>query len=601
MSVPRSGWSTGSGCPPLEPESRSNFRVFYHSSVENENTSKVPIFNPEPITAHCFKQFKQKDFHLPQSRRRIIIVPGKEDQGPTNATPQPHAPLQPAPRCKALEAEDIQEQQEDRKTWLSKKLMLKKELESFGDLKRWLENKPSVTPVEAKALNKVREQQATQLGDHLTLIRTAKEVLQLSPRRMVPQLRLPRPSSLSALYSYLYSRKIEILDLFNKVDRSKYQKITREQFILALKAIRVPLMQQEVEDVVIYLGSLGKHNTITLDIVTTTYRKWALTQQRSTVPTAREFFLLARQKIPLQASLKRQKVDSVSQPRQMDLLTVPEVDTKTEARPLTLEEMEDVGKRYRERKRLQKHLIPSIQYTERCRLVRCGNERIDEHCLPSTLSGEMREMVDRTRRDTFLVYLQCWKLCEFYSLPLTEDILMRALLYPGDKIIFQRDQVRPLRQPGGYYSDKKAFAWNRSLHLAQGLEPGYKKMDKTDKLSTASAFSLPLAACPLPPLRVQGLALRCACGVLCQCHLWQVSEEQGQLPCPARSAADARVTFFSSESHWARPRTAGALLHLPRCRGRAGSRLALPGEESLPGAWPGSQTSLCLFLDHLLG
>ncbi|XP_062056326.1 EF-hand calcium-binding domain-containing protein 12 [Lepus europaeus] len=456
-------------------------RVFYHSSVENENTSKVPVFNLEPVTAHCFKQFKQKDFHLPQSRRRIIIVPGKQDRGPTHATPQPHAPPQPAPRCKALEAEDIQEPQEDWKTWLSKKLTLKKELESFGDLKRWLENKPSVTPVEAKALNKVREEQAARLGDHLTLIRTVKEVLQTPPRRMVPQLRLPRPSSLSALYSYLHSRKIEILDLFNKVDRSKYQKITREQFILALKAIRVPLMQQEVEDIVIYLGSLGKHNTITLDIVTTTYRKWALTQQRSTVPTAREYFLSARQKISLQASLKAQKADSDSQPRQMDLLTVPEVDTKTEARPLTLEEMEDVGKRYRERKRLQKHLIPSIQYTERCRLVRCGCERIDEHCLPSTLSGEMREMVDRTRRDTFLVYLQCWKLCEFYSLPLTEDILMRALLYPGDKIIFQRDQVRPLRQPGGYYSDKKAFAWNRSLHQVQGLEPGYKKMDKTDK------------------------------------------------------------------------------------------------------------------------
>lgn len=35
----------------------------------------------------------------------------------------------------------------------------------------------------------------------------------------------------------------------------------------------------------------------------------------------------------------------------MDLLTVPVVDTHMEARPMTLEEMEDVGKRYRERKR----------------------------------------------------------------------------------------------------------------------------------------------------------------------------------------------------------------------------------------------------------
>lgn len=41
----------------------------------------------------------------------------------------------------------------------------------------------------------------------------------------------------------------------------------------------------------------------------------------------------------------------------MDLLTVPVVDTQ-EARPMTLEEMEDIGKRYRERKRQCK--VPSL-------------------------------------------------------------------------------------------------------------------------------------------------------------------------------------------------------------------------------------------------
>jgi hypothetical protein len=41
----------------------------------------------------------------------------------------------------------------------------------------------------------------------------------------------------------------------------------------------------------------------------------------------------------------------------MDLLTVPEVNTQLEFRPLTLEEMEDVGKRYRERKR--RHKVPA--------------------------------------------------------------------------------------------------------------------------------------------------------------------------------------------------------------------------------------------------
>lgn len=67
-------------------------------------------------------------------------------------------------------------------------------------------------------------------------------------------------------------------------------------------------------------------------------------------------YLLARERLLSQAFLNKQKEDSVSLPPKMDLLKVPEVDIKMEARPLTLEEMEDVGKRYRERKRQQKVL-----------------------------------------------------------------------------------------------------------------------------------------------------------------------------------------------------------------------------------------------------
>jgi hypothetical protein len=70
--------------------------------------------------------------------------------------------------------------------------------------------------------------------------------------------------------------------------------------------------------------------------------------------------------------------------------------------------------------------IPSIQYTESCRLVRCGDKHFDEHCLPSTVEGEMKEIIGKARTDTFLVYLQCWKLCEAYGLPLTEDILVKG-------------------------------------------------------------------------------------------------------------------------------------------------------------------------------
>lgn len=70
--------------------------------------------------------------------------------------------------------------------------------------------------------------------------------------------------------------------------------------------------------------------------------------------------------------------------------------------------------------------IPSIQYTEQCRLVRSGNKHFDNHCLPSTIPGEMGKLINLFRRDTFLLYLKCQKVCQYYGLPLTEDILIKG-------------------------------------------------------------------------------------------------------------------------------------------------------------------------------
>ncbi|XP_058293330.1 EF-hand calcium-binding domain-containing protein 12 isoform X7 [Hylobates moloch] len=320
----------------------------------NENAA---VFDPELVIAHCFKQFKQKDFRLPQTRRRIIMVPQKEDQTPINPASQPQAPPKPIPSFKALEARDIQEQPEDRKTWLSRRAKLRQELESFGDVKRWLENKPSITPSEAKVLHLIHEEQSAQPNASQATTRTTrKKAPQLSrlSREMVPQLQLPKPPALSVMYSYLHSRKVKILEIFHKVGQGENERITREEFIAAVKAVGVPLKNQEVEDIVIYLSSLGKHNTITMGILANTYKQWSMAQQRSRLATARERCILAKHRDSLKGPLKKQEVDSAPQLPKVDLLTVPAVDTQREARPMTLEEMEEVGKRYRQRQRQHK-------------------------------------------------------------------------------------------------------------------------------------------------------------------------------------------------------------------------------------------------------
>lgn len=73
-----------------------------------------------------------------------------------------------------------------------------------------------------------------------SLLCSLSHLLQKTPRparRLVPQLRLPKPSALSALYSYLHSRKIKILEICSKVDGGEHHKVSREEFIVALKAV----------------------------------------------------------------------------------------------------------------------------------------------------------------------------------------------------------------------------------------------------------------------------------------------------------------------------------------------------------------------------
>lgn len=461
----------------------------HHSftSIEDdldETTSKVPVFKPELVTAHCFRQLKQKDFRLPKSRRRIIIVPGTKDQVPARPTVPPEAPLPLMPSFRVLDTSDTQELPVDKKVWLNQRAKLRRQLETFGDVKTWLDNKPNITSSEFRVLSMIRQEQKTPKHT-LISIRRAKDRALRHVRLIAPQLRLPKPPVLSDMYAYLRSRKIKILEIFSKGERGENQRISREEFLMALKAVGVPLKNQELEDIIIYLGSLGKQNTITTEALASTYKQWSLAQQKSTIPSAKEYYKLSAKRTPLKHSPKEQQATSSSQPRKMDLLKVPEVDTKMEGRPMSEEDMEDVGRRYRERRRQYKLSLPSIQYMENCRLVRSGTKEFDNHCLPTTISGEMEELLNVTRRDNFLVYLQCWELCEAYGLPLTEEILMRALLYPGDKIITLKEEVRPIRQPGGYYIDQRIV-----YSLAARRSPRRHGGKKRDKLSFRVSLQL---------------------------------------------------------------------------------------------------------------
>ncbi|XP_044531961.1 EF-hand calcium-binding domain-containing protein 12 [Gracilinanus agilis] len=136
---------------------------------------------------------------------------------------------------------------------------------------------------------------------------------------------------------------------------------------------------------------------------------------------------------------------------------------------------------------LQKKINPLI-FVERCRLVRSGNKGYDDHNLPSTLSGEMGETIDAFRQATFLVYLKSVKACEEYQIPLTEDILMKALLFPGDKLIYEKGNILKLRQPGGYYDEIKEMTPTLDKWQTVEESPAMKKSQKTIKKMSFKEF-----------------------------------------------------------------------------------------------------------------
>lgn len=126
----------------------------------------VPTFDPEPVIAHCFKQFKQ-NFRLPQSRRRIFIVPAqgrpRQGQAPVDLMPQPPPPPPPVPSFRGLDLGDSPGPLEDRVAWLHQRARLRKELEALDDVARWLENKPSISPLEAKVLRMLHKEREVQI------------------------------------------------------------------------------------------------------------------------------------------------------------------------------------------------------------------------------------------------------------------------------------------------------------------------------------------------------------------------------------------------------------------------------------------------------
>ncbi|XP_009987536.1 PREDICTED: EF-hand calcium-binding domain-containing protein 12, partial [Tauraco erythrolophus] len=335
---------------------------------------------------------------------------------------------------------DTGEGLETTEVWIQARRQFRTELESLGDIETWLKKKFTLSSQEERCWERIKSRRADRRAAAKSAVTDSLEhsppkSSQPQKKRAIPLVCAPYPQALVTLHNLLHKKQLRMVNIFKKAGMDG-KKIKRKDFIKVIKETKVPISDKDLEDMVIFLTSSKPGNFTTLKDLAECQKQWLEMRKGQSQDTKTD----------------ETKPDASTKPkRKLTHLEVPPVNTEPERRHLSYDEMEEAGKLFRERRRWEKNKDSPIEQKEKCRMVRSGDGPIDEHCLPSTLEADLGELVNQYRRKTVTSYLNCTKLCKDRDIHITERTLQRALLHPGDRIIKEGEDVRKIRQPGGYY------------------------------------------------------------------------------------------------------------------------------------------------------
>ncbi|XP_075370603.1 EF-hand calcium-binding domain-containing protein 12 isoform X2 [Mycteria americana] len=352
--------------------------------------------------------------------------------------------------------------------WIEERKQLRYQLESVVDVEKWLMGKPSLSSQEERVWERIKAYRADRRAESKSALTRS---LGCSPpascqpwqEGRLPLICAPYPPALVTLHSLLRKQKLTIVDVFKRAGMDR-RKITRADFIHIIKATKVPISDKDLETVIIFLASSKRGDFISNEDLIECQKQWLEMmkgQSRETKTAVQaQFHKTTCTTVSCVTSAggkaKEMKPRAPTKPKTpLMLVEVPPVNTEPECRYLSYDEMEETGKRFRDRKRWRKNKDSLLEWKEKCRLVRSGDAAIDEHCLPSTAECDMGALVDQYRRDCFMTYLKSLKLCRERNSRLTELMLQKALLHPGDKIVKEGEDIRQIRQPGGSYTSAR--------------------------------------------------------------------------------------------------------------------------------------------------
>ncbi|XP_029851890.1 EF-hand calcium-binding domain-containing protein 12 isoform X2 [Aquila chrysaetos chrysaetos] len=349
--------------------------------------------------------------------------------------------------------------------WVEERKQLRSRLESITDVGKWLMGKPARSGQEERVWERIKGCRADRRAESKSAVTRS---LGRSPPASgqpwqgghPPHIHAPYPPALVTLHNLLRKQKLTMVDTFKRAGMDR-RKITRADFVHVIKATKVPISDKDLETVIIFLASSKRGDFISNEDLIECQKQWLEMmkgQSRETKTGVQAQFhtttcTAVSCVTPAGGKAKEMKPRAPTEPKtQLMLLEVPPVNTEPERRYLSYDEMEEAGKQFRDRRRWKKDKDGPLEWKEKCRLVRSGDAAVDEHCLPSTAEGDLGALVDQYHRDCFLSYLKSLKLCRGPNSRLTELVLQKALLHPGDKVIREGEATRQIRQPGGYYT-----------------------------------------------------------------------------------------------------------------------------------------------------
>ncbi|XP_054662647.1 EF-hand calcium-binding domain-containing protein 12-like [Grus americana] len=271
----------------------------------------------------------------------------------------------------------IEEGLQTAEAWNQGRRQLRTELESFGDIEKWLRQKPSPNDQEKR----YRERPKARRADRRAVVQSAvTDSLDQSPPKSsqpqkgsIPLVCTPYPQALVTPHNLLQKKKLRLVDVFKKAGMER-RKIKREDFIKVIKETKVPISDKDLEDAVIFLTSSKPGNLTSPEDLTECQKQW-LEMRKGQSQESRTGVEAQFQKAtcktatcppPAGGTAKGMKPRAPTKPeRQLIRLEVPPVNTKPERQNLSCDEMEETGKLSLSRRRWEKSKDSPIEWKEK--------------------------------------------------------------------------------------------------------------------------------------------------------------------------------------------------------------------------------------------